>query len=229
MIIGIFGDSFAHNYTPLSWCNILETAYSLQIKNHGYGCTSTFWSYRNLLKAIDDVDVVIFVVTAATRLYHPNEKLTVGTLFSVQLKLAEDHVSLEDRAILQAAKQYHQYLINDEFCDFVQEQIVKEIQTTCRERGKRLVLVPAFHDSVKYQTVFDMPLCEITGQEIHKNFGDSQYRVENQQTRACHMSRENNEILAAKMHELVMGETPKIRLRDFRFEKYADPSVYWRV
>lgn len=230
MIIGIFGDSFAvNNNNPLSWCNILEKTYSLQIKNYGYSCTTTFWSYRNLLKAIDDIDMVIFVVTAATRLYHPNEQLKVGTLVAVQQGLDDNELSAEDRAILQAAKQYHVYLINDEFCSFVQDQIIEEVRATCRQHGKKLIIVPAFSDSLKYQTLFDMPLCEIMWQEIHENFGDRQYRLENYHLRACHMSRENNEILAAKMHKLVMGETHRIRLEDFVFVKYADPSVYWKV
>lgn len=229
MTIGIFGDSFADgvNY-GISWTKLLQKRYSLDIKNYARWGSSVFWSYRKLLSAIDEIDTIVFVLTDSLRLYHPDEKYQpVSTLFMAQHLLKKNSLSSKEVAVYKAAEQYHIHLADRTFHDFVQDQVVKEVQVLAQLHDKKLIIVPAYPCSIKYQTTFKIPLIDITWKEIRTNFGDRVYREEKNQFRANHMSKENNEVLAAKMAEILSGKPTSVTLDDFIFTKYDDPGSYW--
>jgi hypothetical protein len=47
--------------------------------------------------------------------------------------------------------------------------------------------------------------------------------------RANHMSKENNEILAEKVHQIVQGTCVQVTIDDFIFQKYPNPEKYWNI
>lgn len=230
MIIGIFGDSFAdgHGGNPVSWTKLLETTYSFDIKNYARSSSSTFWSYRKLLSAIDKIDTIVFVLTDSIRLYHPKEKYQRAcTLFTAQHFIKTASLSGKELAVYKAAEQYHIHLADCVFHDFVQDQVVKEVQALAQQHDKKLIIVPAYPYSVKYQTIFKTPLVDILWKELSTNFGNRFYRSEKMQLRCNHMSKENNKVLAEKMAGILTGKITSIALDDFIFTKYDDPGLHW--
>lgn len=230
MIIGIFGDSFGEPLNKLSWTYILKNKYLFDVKNYALACTTTFWSYCKLQKYINEVDTVIFVLTEANRLYHPNDDyLNVCTLNTVHRQLNNNSISNSAREIYKAAEQYHLYLTDPCFNQFVQDQLIKEITLLSQQHNKRLIIIPAFGSGVPYQTIFQNALFDITRKEIYTNFKDTTYRYENRNLRPNHLSKENNEQLASLVNKLINNSVEKITLDDFIFTKYDNPELYWEI
>jgi hypothetical protein len=230
MIIGIFGDSFADPIGKVGWPNLLKSKYFYNVKNYAKVCTTAFWSYCNLVSEINDIDVIIFVLTDQNRLYHADDRYHgVCTLYTIQEQLNNVALLPSDRMVFEAAKQYHIHLSDDKFNNFVHDQLVKEITALAKQHNKPLIIIPAFQHTTQYQNIFEISLFDITLNEIFTNFGDRNYRPEDGHTRPNHLSKENNEILALKINELINGKIEKIKLDDFFFEKYNNPADYWQV
>jgi hypothetical protein len=230
MIVGIFGDSFGEPLSKLSWTHILKNKYLFDVKNYALACTTAFWSYCKLQKHINEVDTVIFVLTEANRLYHPdNDYLSVCTLNTVRRQLNNNSISDSAREIYKAAEQYHLYLTDPYFNQFVQDQLIKEITLLSQQHNKRLIIIPAFRSGIPYQTIFQDPLYDITRKEIYTNFKDTIYRYEILDQRANHLSKENNKQLASLINKLINNNIEKITLDDFIFTKYDNPKLYWEI
>lgn len=228
MIVGIFGDSFAEPLNTLSWTHLLQNQY--EVRNYAKSCTTTFWSYRNLISEINNIDVIMFALTDENRLYHSDiEFREVCTLSTLQHHLDDPNLSMADRAIYESAKQYHIHLSDLDFNEFVQAQLVKEIKLLAEQHNKRLIIIPAFQKTVQYQDIFEISLFEITRNELYTNFGDFNFRPEQFATRSNHLSKENNELLAFKISEIIKNKIEKVTLGDFVFTKYDNPEIYWRI
>jgi hypothetical protein len=162
--------------------------------------------------------------------YHPNDDyLNVCTLNTVHRQLNNNSISNSAREIYKAAEQYHLYLTDPYFNQFVQDQLIKEITLLSQQHNKRLIIIPAFRSGIPYQTIFQDPLYDITRKEIYTNFKDTIYRYENVDRRANHLSKENNEQLASLVNKLINNNLEKITLDDFIFTKYDSPEVYWEI
>lgn len=76
----IVGDSYATNYSTLSWTSIVENHFNCTAINHGRPNSSLNYSYEKLTNSlINEVyDVVIFALTHAERLYHRDMLITGG-------------------------------------------------------------------------------------------------------------------------------------------------------
>ncbi len=227
MVVGLFGDSCAADFWEIGWPALLSRKYGLTVKNYAHPCTSAYWAYTELLKHIAEVDQVVFVLTSMGRLYTPNlDHYYIGTLATTELKLQSPNINNYEKELCEAAKRYYTYLSNNNFDWFVEGQIVKEIKNLTNQYNKPLLLIPAFPGGVPYQTVFTTSLVEIMHKELTLNFGSDQY-ISEKQTRANHMSAENNVILADKIHGLLRTTCTNVSLDDFYFTKYPDPSGYW--
>lgn len=69
----VVGDSYATNYSPLSWTAIIDKHFSADTFNMAKPATSFYYSFNNLsleLERNNIYDVVIFVITSTDRLYH---------------------------------------------------------------------------------------------------------------------------------------------------------------
>jgi hypothetical protein len=230
MIIGVFGDSFAAGYSSYSWTNILSKNDNLTVKNFGCSSTSLFWSYKELLAHINEVDVVIFVATSIGRLYYPGNDpilMSVGTLYTVEYYL-EQKISADKIDILNAAKEYYIHLANPDFNFYVHEQIIKSISELCQIKNKKLLLIPAFESNLKYQDIFSLSLYDVTKEELYTNFKNNQFKNETP-LRANHMSQENNIRLANLVIEILLNDRQKVDISDFVFKKETNPELYWEL
>lgn len=240
MIVGIFGDSFAAPsdlYSPShSWTNLLSITYNYNVKNFAQTATSLFWSYKKLITHIDQVDTVVFVVTAPGRLYHP--RMIPGTLWTVDRILNQpdaekrgfnnEKLSLDNIEILKAAKSYYLNLSDHEFDMFVHTQLIKTIQELCQQKNKKLWLIPSVDQNISYQSTFLCALWQITQEEIRATFGDTMTRPETP-ARVNHMSAENNLILAGLVDNIITGKEITVTLDNFVFKKETNPELYWEL
>jgi hypothetical protein len=230
MIVGVFGDSFGEPLNDLSWTHVLTDKYLFEVKNYAQACTTTFWSYCQLLDHIHKIDTVVFVLTEANRLHHSDNKYrNVCTLNTAQHQLKNNSISQQDREIYQAAEQYHLHLTDYRFNQFVQDQIVKQVQALTQQHNKKLILIPAFRPCIQHQTIFQVSLFDVTMQEIYTNFDDNNFRQEKFNQRSNHLSRENNEQLASIVADLISNKVEKITMDNFIFTKYNNPELYWEI
>ena len=231
MIIGIFGDSFAAPVNPCGWPNLLASTYQHNVKNFAKESSSLFWSYKKLLKHIDQVDLVIFVATANGRLYYPDDSLQfISTIWSTDAvltgQMTNDNVNVSNRPIIKAAKEYFLHLSQPDFDSYVHEQIIKSIHELCIHKNKKLILIPAFEENVRYQTIFSFSLETIMFKELEATFNDRTFILETSM-RANHMCQENNIRLAKILNNLLQGNLPTVTIDDFEFKKETNPELHW--
>jgi hypothetical protein len=245
-VIGIFGDSFAVDfldknspYYDTGWPKRLGDEYV--VTNYAVSGTSLFWTYTQLLKYMNDCDIVVLVITYPGRLYHPDPYLNIGTLpttleqkkkylkrGTLPTTLEQKKHSIERLTILTAAENYYINLSQPEFDLFVHDKIVDEIQSQCNSNNKKLVLIPGFPENVKYQSVFRHSLYDIMMKEIYVTFGDFEFRQETP-SRLNHMSLRNNEILAELICKIINNTCHSVTLDDFVFEKEPHPEQFWKL
>jgi hypothetical protein len=232
MIIGIFGDSFAsEEWHPAGWSCYLRTQYQYNIHNFGASATSLFWSYQQLIKNIDNFDTIIFVATGPGRLYWPNtaRKLHYISSMVTAQQAIKSNPPINDLAVFKAAEQYHLTLANDEFDVFVHNQILKEISKLCTDRGKKLILIPAFDINIPHQSVFQCSLMDVTMTELATQFGTNRQWLSEKNTRFNHLSAANNIILAGIVDKLLHNSVLSIGTDDFVYEQVANPELYWDI
>jgi hypothetical protein len=89
-------------------------------------------------------------------------------------------------------------------------------------------LIPGFELDIKQVTYFKTTLVEVSHTEIYTQFGDRQFRPD-KNTRACHLSKENNEILSDLLADIINGKDLVITVDDFIYKKVDDPETYWEI
>ena len=105
---------------------------------------------------------------------------------------------------------------------------IKEVTQLAKIHNKQLLIVPAFRESTDDRSIFKLSLYDIMAEELRANFGTENYLLE-KSTRANHMSKENNEIVASKIADLINNKIDTVSLTDFKFEKYTNASLYWHT
>ena len=239
MKIAIFGDSYAQETTgAISWSHILRAQYHYNIHNYACGATCLFWSYQQLVKHIDNFDTIVFVATQVGRLYWPtveyeneNSLHMISGLTNIQHAIKNNPSMNPNRlAVFKAAEQYHLNLANLDFDTFVHNQILKEISILCGKRKKKLIMIPAFNVAITRRSAFQCSLHDVSFKELTTQFGKRQKEyVSEKNTRANHMSIENNIIFAGIVDKLLRDEVFSIGLDDFEYKKVADPESYWYI
>jgi hypothetical protein len=226
MTIGIFGDSYASGYNPSSWTELLRRNHGYQIRNYAHNATSLFWSFKELKSHIADCNTVIFVVTSWGRLFYPDTRYNICNLANV--KRTADTKFPNQMEIYHAAEQYFLYLDNKEFNLFVHDQIISAIKALCEQHQKRLILIPAHSRDIPHQNIFQVPLIDITLEELKTQFGSINMPLEHM-TRANHMTVENNLILATMIDEILHNKRTQVSLDEFVFKKVDNPENFWLI
>lgn len=241
MKIAIFGDSYADPYVNverkwgISWARLLAENYNYKIENFGMKGSNLWWSYEKFLENYEKFDQIIFVVTAPGRL-SSIEKIDEGKhLHMPGLEVINffEQNNKDNEFLLKiyhSMKDYFLYFQNDRQEEFLHNKTIEEIINKCNLNKKPLALIPAFKDSLHYQTIFKMPLSKINLKEQTINTGiDNEFVFEKKHTRANHMSKQNNEIFAQLVHEIIQGTRTSVTMDDFVFEKFPNPEDYWEI
>lgn len=231
MKIAVFGDSYAETYDKcniLGWVDVLKTKNNdYEITNYSKSCTSLWWSYEEYLKHHNSFDKILFIVTSFGRLTNKVFDEHYANMQNVEyrIKIEENKKNKNSELIrlLHSAKDYFIHFQNFKQERFLHEKIVEELI-----KNEKVIIIPAFFDSRKYQTIFKNSLIDITRKELKVNFNSDVYIPETSY-RANHLSEKNNQILAEKVHEIIQGTCSSISLDDFIFEKYTNPEKYWEL
>jgi hypothetical protein len=229
MKIGIFGDSYAASTGPTSWGSLLATMNNCEVENFAERGSSLFYSYLKFIENYKNVDVMVFLVTAPGRLYHPEQ--TLANIFSLEYRLKNGPHSSDVEAILQAAIQYFLHLQNSEFDNFVHVALIEKIVKLSKENDKKLIMLPSLGESKNMEIMpysgggFFLDRINI---EERKHFGVPHEGMQLERTRLQnHITDTNNLIFAKLLSRIINGEELKIYAEDFNYCPDEDPNIYY--
>jgi hypothetical protein len=219
MKIGIFGDSWAKTivsaegkkfHDGYAWWELLSAKYD--VTNFGIPGSSVYFSYEEFNKHYSNFDKIIFLATEPGRLTFEvgseikNPRLapefkrhcnSYGTA-DYYSKVFNNSRFPEDSARINAAKEYFLWIQNKKEQSEYKRLMLNEIKNL---RPDALILNPAHAwDDVKHQVI--TCLLNISNMEIdHFGKGSLQDLMSQGYTdiRPCHLTRENNKILADKI------------------------------
>ena len=234
MKIGIFGDSFATNFIPeieaesnttASWVDII--AGKFETTNYARSGSSLYYSMTHFEKHQSKFDKLIFVITNPGRILLSTERYSGDKLINTSIagirhcenrlnrlkhELSNTHKSspshLHELTVMQAIMDYYLYVQNDEFDMYIQRLMIQQIK---KIRPDTLLIPGArnsFADSVVIPTLIDIQIKE-------NEFWEIQHHDLKKDIRHCHMTAENNAILAVKIEEWLNGVPVQINLDDF--------------
>ncbi len=195
--IAIFGDSFAKHIMPdnptPSWAQILAQDY--KIDNFGEMGSSLFYSVELFLKNQHLYERVIFCITSAGRLTLPERSWIKDPYNSQVVKCVTSLTADQNRKnpqcltlsrrIYQTAFDYFIHLQNNQYDHYVHELMINDLKS---KRPDALFLDSMF----ELNQVFEK-------ENEHYNLTREQLITEYNDIRNCHMTRENNMILAEKI------------------------------
>lgn len=218
--------------SKLSWPILLSTKHNLTVDNYALLGSSIFYSFDKFRNNYVEYDTIIFLLTDPSRLFIDDDSLHFATSLNLIVeklkKISPDH---KDYPILKAAEQYFIYLYEVKLHYFVRDAVIAQVVDICKRFKKKLIMIPAIgYDEVIRQATpyFEIDLCKVTKKELKTQFGSYDFILETEK-RSCHMSEENNNILANLIVKIINGEDLRIGLEHFKFQKVDDPENYWRI
>lgn len=236
MKIGIFGDSWAKTivshgtkeiHDGYAWWELLAEKY--EITNFGIPGSSVYFSYEEFHKHHSKFDKIIFLATEPGRLTFEVGSEIKHNRLSAEFKrhcnsyATADYYSKvfidvrfpEDTARLNAAKEYFLWILNKKEQSEYKRLMLNEIKNL---RPDALILNPAHSwDPVNRQVI--TCLLDISNMEVD-SFGQGSLQDLMSRgysdIRPCHLSRENNKILADKISNWIEHSiVPSIEKDDF--------------
>lgn len=226
MKIAVYGDSFAaslHKFKKdiglKSWVDHLSEKYD--VTNYAVEGSGLYYSVTKLKATKHLYDKIIFVITTPGRLYLEGndilEKyesvhlsaLPMAEFVYSQRKDEIDPVSIELAKIYNASIQYFTHIQRVKYDRFVHDLQVDHIKSIRPD----IILIPAFSDSYRFN-MYNPCLYDITDME-NKHWGIPIRNTSPEDRRRCHMSIENNLILAGLAERWLQGEPVNININDF--------------
>lgn len=233
MKIAVYGDSFGGiNLTNIpddnedrgkSWVQVLSEKYN--VTNFSEGGSSLFYSYEIFLQQNKNFDYNIFLITEPNRLTlnNVNDHLKHFNLTMLELfnQVAKNSTIEEDKKIINAILGYYSYIHDQKYIDTCHALMVNSIISI----NQNSLIIPCFPTSIPDKT----SLVEITDYELLdqvlylKDNGYEPWKlIDNKWTfadyRKCHLSEENNRILANIIDNSITNKTNilDIKLNDYQ-------------
>jgi hypothetical protein len=214
MKVGIYGDSYAdpvkNNNTP-SWIDILMQRYSRSF-SHGYASTNLFYSFREFNKYHKNYDKNIVLVTDPFRIWADRFDVSPPSFqFMSGISNTEDkiewmkkHCKNEDQQrrnikILESALVYYAYIQNSNEELLKQQLIIDKILSL----NPDTLVIPCFSVSIPGVNIGLENIFRKENEAWGIDFTKDKFK----DARNCHMTAENNVILANKIIEHLEGRT----------------------
>jgi hypothetical protein len=221
MKIGIFGDSFAadNKMNPTnSWVDILRNDH--EIENHSLPSTNLYYSILKIKEHYKKYEKIIFVVTQPSRIkisdsvpcpdptrryvaHWPNIKYLINDA---------NRNNIHDGPLIDAyntALNYYKYIQDNVYDEYIHKLMLDDIV----RMSSNIMLIPAFPDSIPGKQVCSLikirekeNLAWGYGYFIPTDFNDE---------RNCHLTEENNLILARKILDSINSDFLDLNLDDF--------------
>ena len=202
MKVAIFGDSYGvvlpEGNNTLSWVGIISDKFS--VDNFSESSSSLYYSYRKFLESYKNYDKIIFLITNPGRIFlekcNIRKHISHYDLAKYYRDRAETH---EDKLILEAAKNYYLYVMNEEYDQCMHNLMVKNTKNL----HPSILLIPCFQNSIPGQhnnCLFDA--CKLDW-DYYKLKNVNNYN----DNRHSHMNEINNQLLAKEVKQwLDFGE-----------------------
>ena len=253
MALGIFGDSYAYHKvdhletikfisTLLSWSEYLEINHGVTLTNHGMMGSSVFYSYSKFLEHHEKYDSVVFISTNPDRINIPpqylanvDKKLTCFSAVTAEMNI--NSPLKEIRTIASVAIEYYTHLHNELAYRYFANLMVADIRRICEKKNIKLLIIPGF------------TMSQLGGEEITSNHHDyetvlgqitylenttwgiddaSEIFKKSIDIRTCHLTDENNKILARKIADWLNGNGFNLNVStDFVKPKLDDMFKYF--
>jgi len=221
MKIGIFGDSYAadNKMNPTdSWVDVLR--HSHEVENHAQEGSALYFSIRKLKEHYQKYEKIIFVVTQPSRIKlgrhipHANPKeLNISHWPHIKhlIKDANSRGIFKGPLIdaYEAAMGYYTYIQDNDYDDYVQTLMIEDILKIHHD----IMLIPSFTTSIPNK--MHNGLVQIREKE-NLAWGCGYFMPDDiYDTRNCHMTKENNLILAEKILDNFNSNFLDLNLDDF--------------
>ncbi len=216
MKIGIFGCSFADvnscHYPELNkgqaWSDILSKTFNHDITNYAVSASSFYYSYQLFKKEYNKFDKIIFLGTWPGRLYCLNLE---------QHHITPRHTDPSNRWTVNNDKEYK--LI----CDYY--SLLFNMDESIEMKRLMAADILSYDNTLYIDS--EKTLGYVTMMEnIAYNITDMQY-TDFRENRYCHMSNENNYILATNIDKWLKGGTYDFSLDMFRVPLLAEKMGYF--
>ena len=230
MKIGVFGDSYCHDYDAMgagnySWYNVLRS-YGHDVTTFGQAGASLLWSAKQLVQHHDKFDFIIWVITNPMRIsieldekpYAIHFTSTSAPAFTKFLKLDSS------KSKVHAVEMWFKYLMDTD----EQHLIAKALLHLYKNTYDNLLMVPAFCDSIyPYATDSNMfNLYDLCAKEA-KHYGSDVGFLLSHDRRQCHLSIENNAILASLINDNLKPGLFQTDYNNFNMHPSADKNFYF--
>jgi len=213
--LAIFGDSYAKkdasDIQERSWHDFIDT---YEVTNFGEPGTDLWFSYNLFLKNYASFDKVIFLITSPYRItltnpnivIYPNQNYTTA---SVKVETATGKELEQYKAVVS----YYEYIRDKEKDEQLHQLMVDNIKRLC----PTAIVYPCFKDSWYNAWNHETALYSITefedsflgmNDQIRKEF----YRRGLRDSRACHLTEDNNRLVATMFLERLQGKESYIQL-----------------
>ena len=226
MKIGIFGDSYADpiskNSTP-TWIDILNQRPNIHSSSYAVSGSNMYYSVEQFKKMHKKHDRNIFLVTGPERIWarridfmdvrHSfipgNDTIEHLIEFYKNCKEPERTYFLK---ILEALRIYFTFIRDYEYEVYLQKLMIQDLLSI----DKNLILLPCFKESIPY-IPFDVNGCLFDVFEKENLSWGIDYNIQYQiDRRNCHMTAENNKILAEKIIAYIeQGKEIDLNINDF--------------
>lgn len=217
MKVGIFGDSFASanmNNTE-SWIDILSKEYD--VTNHALSGSNLYYSMTQLKENHNKYDKNIFVVTQPGRIKiadHvpcPAPRLRyvshASIISGVTKKTSETSELIN---AYNAVLDYYKYIQDDEYDKYIHRLMIDDLTKIC----SNIMLIPAFKNSIpgrKRTSLIDIRTKENNAWGFDYFVPDGYFDIRN-----CHLTKENNSVLAKKIIESIDSNFLNLNINDFQ-------------
>jgi hypothetical protein len=228
MHIGIFGDSFADYNNPFtfvkeneSWIQQLATMTESTFECFGYSGTSVWYSFEKFKKNYKKFSHIVFCQTFQHRIHHlPNEFEGYHHMKDpLQYSFMESKTKNRMKSIIES---YYTNFFNEDLDLFLAQSIFNEVNLICKQNNIKLVTLLPFED-LRYQSNYSIDVSKREGSCLlglqHVSVDEvlvasSPNKLTSGDNRFCHLSKENNEILA----NIIKNEFESNQKRIFKFD-----------
>ena len=226
-MLGIFGDSYAvHSNFFGGWPCDLSKLLNCEFDSHAENGTSIWYSYKKFLQHYKKYSTIVFVYSNPHRWHTLPDYLT-----NFQWVISEDILSTVDLPIPSDAKQelidlikFHRLIFDEELNNFLYQKVFDDVNLICRENNIKLINL---HPFISNAQDVKINLNKAHGSSIIGiyNVSAKEYDlfrivpyitklIENGDMRACHLSVDNNKVLANIINESMGVDKKLIRMVD---------------
>lgn len=230
MKIGVFGDSYCHDYDNIgagnySWYNVLRS-YGHDVTTFGQAGSSLLWSAKQIKKHYDKFDFVIWIVTRPHRITVDLDE-SPGTMHFTTPPTDYDIKRLKldsSKNKLRAVDMWFKYLMDEGDIHLTGKALLNLYANTYGN----LLMVPAFHEDIypieMNQDTFSLYNLCVKEAEHYSSDVSSLLAHDN---RLCHLTIENNAIFARLLNDNLKPGFFQTSYDNFNLHPSADKQFYF--